>query len=49
LIAQLADHGLRVFNFHVPPYGRALDVAPVLDETLKPVVRAGHVVMDSVG
>jgi Icc-related predicted phosphoesterase len=29
-------------NFHCPPYGSGLDVAPELDETLKPVIRGGR-------
>jgi uncharacterized protein len=31
-----------VVNFHCPPYGSGLDVAPELDETLKPVIRGGR-------
>ena len=27
-----------IFNFHCPPYGSGLDLAPKLDKTLKPVV-----------
>jgi uncharacterized protein len=38
-----------VFNFHCPPYGTGLDRAPLLDDTLKPVVRAGAVEITSVG
>ena len=38
-----------VFNFHCPPHGTSLDVAPKLDENLKPVVSGGQVVMDNVG
>jgi Icc-related predicted phosphoesterase len=34
---------------HVPPIGTTLDRAPQLDETLKPVVRGGAVVIASVG
>jgi Icc-related predicted phosphoesterase len=30
-----------IFNVHCPPYGTHLDIAPKLDETLKPVVDAG--------
>ena len=35
-----------VFNFHCPPYGTGLDRAPLLDDTLKPIVRAGAVEID---
>jgi len=38
-----------VFNLHVPPVGTSLDRAPQLDDTLKPVVRGGAVVVASVG
>jgi Icc-related predicted phosphoesterase len=31
-----------IVNFHCPPYGSGLDVAPELDETLKPVIRGGR-------
>jgi Icc-related predicted phosphoesterase len=31
-----------IFNFHLPPAGTAIDQAPKLDETLKPVVKGGH-------
>lgn len=49
LVAQLKDPGRSVFNLHVPPKGTALDQAPELDETLKPVVRGGAVAMTSAG
>jgi uncharacterized protein len=38
-----------VFNLHVPPAGTAIDRAPVLDGALKPVVKGGAVLMESVG
>jgi uncharacterized protein len=38
-----------VVNFHCPPYGSGLDVAPELDETLKPVIRGGRPSFISVG
>jgi NAD(P)-dependent dehydrogenase (short-subunit alcohol dehydrogenase family) len=37
------------FNIHVPPYATGLDIAPLLDETLKPIVSAGEVVSGPVG
>jgi uncharacterized protein len=49
LVAQLDDPSRAVFNLHVPPKGTALDQAPELDGTLKPVVRGGSVVMTSAG
>jgi len=39
-----------IFNLHCPPYDTPLDVAPELDETLKPKVdRGGNVSMTHVG
>lgn len=38
-----------VFNFHCPPYETSLDVAPKLDENLKPVVSGGQVIEAHVG
>jgi Icc-related predicted phosphoesterase len=38
-----------IVNFHCPPYGSGLDVAPELDETLKPVIRGGRPSFVSVG
>ena len=38
-----------VCNFHAPPYGSGLDVAPKLDKNLKPVTDFGRVVMENVG
>lgn len=49
LVADLEDPSRAVFNLHVPPKGTALDQAPELDSTLKPVVRGGSVVMTSAG
>ncbi|MGI8714681.1 MAG: metallophosphoesterase family protein [Solirubrobacteraceae bacterium] len=49
LVAELDDPGRSVFNLHVPPKGTALDQAPELDSTLKPVVRGGSVAMMSAG
>lgn len=49
LVGALDDPGRSVFNLHVPPKGTALDQAPELDATLKPVVRGGSVAMTSAG
>jgi len=38
-----------IFNIHVPPYATGLDIAPLLDDTLKPVVAGGEVVSGPVG
>jgi Icc-related predicted phosphoesterase len=49
LVAELDDPARSVFNLHVPPKATALDQAPELDATLKPVVRGGSVVMTAAG
>jgi uncharacterized protein len=38
-----------IFNLHCPPFQSGLDAAPLLDATLKPVLRGGHVDMVPVG
>jgi len=38
-----------IFNFHCPPYGTTLDIAPKLDENLKPIVSGGAVIETHVG
>jgi Icc-related predicted phosphoesterase len=38
-----------VFNFHCPPYETAIDPAPKLDETLKPILSGGQVIMAPAG
>ena len=49
LVAAVDDVGRTVFNFHVPPIRTAIDRAPALDESLKPVVRGGSVTMTAAG
>jgi Icc-related predicted phosphoesterase len=38
-----------VFNLHVPPARTSIDKAPALDSSLKPIVKGGAMVMQSVG
>ena len=38
-----------IFNLHCPPYGTVIDPAPKLDETLKPVLSGGQMVMAPAG
>ena len=47
--AVLARPERAVFNLHVPPARTAIDRPPALDGSLKPVVKGGAVVMESVG
>jgi uncharacterized protein len=49
LAAQVSQPERAVFNLHVPPARTAIDKAPALDSSLKPVVKGGSVVMQSVG
>lgn len=49
LVAKLENPSHSIFNLHVPPKGTALDQAPELDDTLKPVVRGGSVAMIPAG
>lgn len=49
LAAEVPDPRRSVFNLHVPPIRTAIDKAPQLDASLKPVVKGGAVVMQSVG
>ncbi|HID56611.1 TPA: phosphoesterase [Candidatus Poribacteria bacterium] len=49
LVGQLRDPSRAIFNFHCPPYGTRLDLAPKLDRSLRPEVVAGTVIYDHVG
>jgi Icc-related predicted phosphoesterase len=49
LAAQVSRPERAIFNLHVPPARTAIDKAPALDASLKPVVKGGAVMMQSVG
>jgi Icc-related predicted phosphoesterase len=49
LIGKLEDPSKSIFNFHSPPYGTKLDLAPELDKNLRPVVVGGGVRYKHVG
>ena len=49
LAAQVSRPERAIFNLHVPPARTAIDKAPALDGNLKPIVKGGAVVMQSVG
>jgi Icc-related predicted phosphoesterase len=49
LAGQVGQPERAIFNLHVPPARTALDKAPALDPSFKPMVRGGAVVMKSVG
>lgn len=43
LIRKLREPDRAIFNFHCPPYGTRLDLAPELDKNMRPVTMAGQV------
>lgn len=49
MASKLRSPEKAVFNIHVPPYGSGLDIAPLLDESLKPVIVGGDVATGPVG
>jgi len=49
MISQVDNIKNCIFNFHCPPYGTTLDLAPKLDENLKPIVSGGGFIMEHVG
>jgi uncharacterized protein len=49
MASQLRAPERAVFNIHVPPYASGLDIAPLLDDNLKPIVVAGDVATGPVG
>jgi len=50
-IADLVDRDWRkiICNFHVPPYGTSIDLAPKLDKNLRPVYKFGEPELVNVG
>lgn len=49
IVAELKNPSQSIFNFHAPPYGTMLDLAPELDANRKPVTIAGQVNFVHVG
>jgi Icc-related predicted phosphoesterase len=49
LAQQVTDARRAVFMIHVPPHDSGLDIAPILDENLRPTVSAGDVLRGPVG
>jgi Icc-related predicted phosphoesterase len=41
MVAKVKDFNNCIFNFHCPPYGTPLDLAPKLDKNLKPIISTG--------
>jgi uncharacterized protein len=49
LAGEARDPRRTIFLAHCPPHGSGLDVAPILDENLRPVVSAGDLLRGPVG
>lgn len=49
MIDKIQDMPNAVFNIHNPPYETPIDLAPELDENLKPVIKGGSISMIHVG
>jgi hypothetical protein len=49
MATQVRDMKNCIFNLHVPPIDSGLDTCPKLDESLKPVLAGGEIVMTSGG
>jgi len=47
ILANVADPGTTILNFHAPPYGTGIDEAPALDEEMN--IKAGGKAMRPVG
>jgi len=49
MASMLRDVKNSIFNFHCPPFGTGLDIAPKLDKDLRPVVTTGELMKVPVG
>ena len=49
LVKKLRDPARSIFNFHAPPHGTMIDLAPELDASKKPITIAGQVNFVHVG
>ncbi|MVT13964.1 MAG: hypothetical protein GPW19_00395 [Euryarchaeota archaeon] len=49
LMESIDDFKHTILDFHAPPYGTSLDLAPKLDKDLKPVTVSGHIIEEHVG
>lgn len=49
LVSKVRELNTSIFNLHAPPYNTQIDLAPLLDSTLKPVMSGGELVMTHVG
>lgn len=49
MISQVRNLNNCIFNFHCPPYDTGIDLAPELDDSLKPILRGGRMSIIPVG
>ncbi len=49
VMASITDFSRAILNFHAPPYGTSLDIAPKLDSNLRPVTVSGNILTEHVG
>lgn len=49
MINRLKNPSRAIFNIHPPPYNTGLDMAPKLDDHLRPVTASGSMLMEPVG
>jgi Icc-related predicted phosphoesterase len=49
MISRVENISNCIFNLHAPPYDSTLDIAPLLDEDLRPVVSCGDLLKVPVG
>ncbi len=49
MIPEVRDMKHTIFNVHVPPYDSGLDICPVLDKSLKPVIVGGEITVGPAG
>jgi len=49
LISKVKNLSDSIFSLHAPPYDTPIDLAPLLDNTFKPVLAGGELVMTHVG
>lgn len=49
LADKMSYKGVSIFNIHVPPFNTPIDLAPKLDNNLKPIVSGGQIAMAGCG
>lgn len=49
MVSKIKEIDKSIFNFHAPPYGTRLDIAPQIDRNKKPVIIRGQISLIHVG